>query len=261
MINSKLKSTLSKLKISQQTFELALEFLETIEKNNWFEIKFKLKNNKNVARIYRKEKSLEKFFGKSLKQPFSAYLGEKHLTIYFRAKQEIITKDLELLNLDFTKPKEKGESGDYFVRIYDKNNIRKLIDFIFIQKLELIENSFIIKQNIIHADEIDSEIEFSEGKTKKVLVNSYERNTEAREKCIEHFGTNCQVCNFNFQEKFGDLGKNFIHVHHKTEISTIGKEYIVNPIKDLIPVCPNCHSMLHKRKPAFSIEELKKIMK
>ncbi|MCD8408645.1 HNH endonuclease [Tenacibaculum dicentrarchi] len=116
-------------------------------------------------------------------------------------------------------------------------------------------------ERTIYPDEVDSEIEYSEGKTKKILVNSYERNQIARKKCIEHFGLNCQVCDFNFEEKFGDLGKNFIHVHHKIDIATIGNEYSVNPLTDLIPVCPNCHSMLHKKKPAYSIEELKTIMK
>lgn len=119
-----------------------------------------------------------------------------------------------------------------------------------------------IYDETIYADEVDSETEYSEGKTKKVLVNSYERNPIARKKCIEHYGLNCQVCDFNFEKKFGELGSDFIHVHHKIDISTIGVEYSVNPITDLIPVCPNCHSMLHKRKPkAYTIEELKGFMK
>jgi 5-methylcytosine-specific restriction protein A len=122
----------------------------------------------------------------------------------------------------------------------------------------------LIKDNIekpVYPDEVDPEIEYAEGKAKKVLVNSYERNPIARKKCIEHYGLNCQVCDFNFEEIFGELGKDFIHVHHKVDISTIGNEYSVNPITDLIPVCPNCHSMLHKNKPAYSIEELKQLMK
>ncbi len=122
----------------------------------------------------------------------------------------------------------------------------------------------LINQNpekTIYPDEVDSEIEYSEGKTKKVLINSYERNPIARQKCIEYFGFTCQVCGFNFEEKYGELGKDFIHVHHIVDIATIGNEYSVNPITDLIPVCPNCHSMLHKRKPAYSIEELKKFIK
>lgn len=90
------------------------------------------------------------------------------------------------------------------------------------------------------------------------MVNNYERNPIARKKCIEHFGSTCQVCGFNFSEKFGE---DFIHVHHKVDISTIGNEYSINPLTDLIPVYPNCHSMLHKRKPAYSIDEIKQIMK
>ncbi len=113
----------------------------------------------------------------------------------------------------------------------------------------------------IYPDEVDAETEYSEGKVKKVLVNSYERNPIARKKCIEHFGLNCQVCGFNFKEIFGDLGKDFIHVHHKIDISTVGNEYSVNPLTDLIPVCPNCHSMLHKKKPAYTVDELKEVMK
>ena len=113
----------------------------------------------------------------------------------------------------------------------------------------------------IYPDEVDSNSKYAEGKTKQVIVNSYERNSIARRKCIEHFGLNCQVCEFNFKDFFGDLGKDFIHVHHIVDLYSIGSEYSVNPLTELIPVCPNCHSMLHKRKPAYSIEELKGIMK
>ncbi|WP_439488177.1 HNH endonuclease [Algoriphagus sp.] len=102
----------------------------------------------------------------------------------------------------------------------------------------------------VFPDEVDTEQEYSEGKTRQVIVNSYERNQLARQECIEHFGLNCQVCDFNFEDKFGELGQNFIHVHHIIDIATIGKEYSVAPKKDLVPVCPNCHAMLHKKKPA-----------
>ncbi len=108
-------------------------------------------------------------------------------------------------------------------------------------------------------EELDSK--HIEGKVSKVLVNRYERDSAARLKCIKHFGIACQICKFNFEDEFGEIGKDFIHVHHLKEISSIGEEYEVNPIEDLIPVCPNCHAMLHKRTPAFKIEELKEIIK
>jgi 5-methylcytosine-specific restriction protein A len=114
---------------------------------------------------------------------------------------------------------------------------------------------------IVFPDDVDENQKYSEGKTKVVLVNSYERNQVARQKCIDHYGAFCQVCSFSFENVFGDLGKDFIHVHHIIDIATIGTEYSVDPVKDLIPVCPNCHSMLHKKKPAFSIKELKDRMK
>ncbi|WP_139856749.1 HNH endonuclease [Aequorivita sinensis] len=130
---------------------------------------------------------------------------------------------------------------------------------IYDKYFELIENSI---AEPIYADEVDSNETYSEGKTKQVLVNSYERNPIARKKCIEHFGLNCQVCDFSFEEKFGTLGKGFIHVHHKIDLATVGKEYSVNPITDLIPVCPNCHSMLHKKRPvAYTISELKQVLR
>lgn len=110
----------------------------------------------------------------------------------------------------------------------------------------------------IFPDEVSEiNLELLEGKAKKVSVNIYERNPIARQQCIDHYGCKCVICNFSFEEEFGDIGKSFIHVHHLVELSTIGTEYSINAIKDLRPVCPNCHAMLHKRKPAYSIEELK----
>lgn len=103
---------------------------------------------------------------------------------------------------------------------------------------------------------------FVEGSTNEVLTTIYERNPFARKACIDHFGLSCQICGFNFEEKYGEIGKDFIHVHHLNKISEQQGEYIINPIEDLIPVCPNCHSMLHKRKEPFTIEELRsKIIK
>lgn len=99
-----------------------------------------------------------------------------------------------------------------------------------------------------------------EGAVETISINKYERNAYARKKCIDHYGYKCQVCNFDFEEVYGELGSNFIHVHHIIPLSTIGKEYQIDPIKDLIPVCPNCHSIIHRTKEYTSIDELKAIL-
>ena len=101
--------------------------------------------------------------------------------------------------------------------------------------------------------------EYYEGAVQQVLVNKYERNPLARRKCIEKFGYRCQVCGMNFAEVYGELGTGFIHVHHIDQISKQkGETYKIDPEKSLVPVCPNCHAMLHKGK--LSVEELREIL-
>jgi len=99
-----------------------------------------------------------------------------------------------------------------------------------------------------------------EGIKKRITINAYERNPKVRQICIENWKAICSVCSFDFEKVYGELGKGFIHVHHLVPISEIGKNYQVNPINDLRPVCPNCHAMLHKKNPPFSIDELKSII-
>ena len=68
----------------------------------------------------------------------------------------------------------------------------------------------------------------------------------------------------NFEQTYGELGKGFIHVHHVIPVSEIGKEYKVDFKKDLIPVCPNCHAMLHRKNKDgenVSVEELREIVR
>jgi 5-methylcytosine-specific restriction protein A len=110
-------------------------------------------------------------------------------------------------------------------------------------------------------EQIDNPHEFYEGASQQITVNTYERNSKARSACIEHYGAKCIICDFDFQGKYGEIGKDFIHVHHTKPLGEIGAEYKVDPINDLCPVCPNCHAMLHRRKPPFSINELRSIIK
>ncbi|MBX3176493.1 MAG: HNH endonuclease [Candidatus Hydrogenedentes bacterium] len=102
-----------------------------------------------------------------------------------------------------------------------------------------------------------------EGLRKQVAVNKYERSSVARARCIKEHGHSCKVCNFNFEEKYGELGKEFIHVHHITPLHTIGKSYKIDYVKDLIPVCPNCHAMLHKKIDGkfYTVSELAELIR
>lgn len=101
-----------------------------------------------------------------------------------------------------------------------------------------------------------------EGAQKAITVNAYERNPKAREQCIEYHGhCRCHICGFDFEAVYGELGRGYIHVHHIVPLSDIKQCYQINPVTDLIPVCPNCHAMLHRRQPPLTAEELKSLLK
>lgn len=65
------------------------------------------------------------------------------------------------------------------------------------------------------------------------------------------------MCGFNFEFRYGKIGKDFIHVHHLKPLALTDSEYELDPIADLRPVCPNCHAMLHRGENVLSIEKLR----
>ena len=120
-------------------------------------------------------------------------------------------------------------------------------------------SKIIQNEGTIYPDEINSST-LTEGAKTQVTVNAYERNPRARKECLKKHGYKCKVCSFDFENIYGNMGKNFIHVHHLKPLSEIQEEYEVDAENDLRPVCPNCHAMLHRKKPAYSISELKAII-
>jgi len=154
---------------------------------------------------------------------------------------------VKIIRDDYLKNKslfEKNKRGNYMYN----STFNRYIEFLTDNNKTDILN--------IYPDEIVINDNFQEGNSKKVYVNRFERDKKAREACLKHFGYNCQICNFNFEEIYGEIGKNSIHVHHIIPLSKIATNYKVDPIKDLLPVCPNCHLILHK-KNAPTIKELK----
>jgi hypothetical protein len=117
----------------------------------------------------------------------------------------------------------------------------------------------------IFPDEVEEQKEvvkrLPEGAVFQKLVNAYERNPLARQKCIDKYGTNCYICGFSFGATYGKVVDGFIHVHHLLQLSRVGKDYEVDPISDLRPVCPNCHAVIHHRhKQPYGIEEIRSFL-
>jgi len=124
--------------------------------------------------------------------------------------------------------------------------------------LEIAKNRW-VEENHLHED-LSDVATYAEGALTKVLVNRYERDGAAREKCLEHHGYACGICGFDFGKQYGEDLDGFIHVHHIRPLADIDAEYQVNPITDLLPVCPNCHAVIHSKRVARTPEDVKKML-
>lgn len=114
--------------------------------------------------------------------------------------------------------------------------------------------------DVILPQQIPGSRRYVEGSPRQTQETAYERSPVAREACIRHYGCRCSVCGMDFGRVYGPIGQGFIEVHHLRPLSEIGTQYEVDPVKDLRPVCPNCHAMLHRCRPPLEIEELKSLI-
>ncbi len=101
---------------------------------------------------------------------------------------------------------------------------------------------------------------YSEGAVQRILVNRYERDTRARAACVEYHGAKCVVCGFDFGSVYGHALNGFTHVHHLKPLSQAGPDYVIDPIADLRPVCPNCHAVIHQKDPSYSLDDVRSML-
>lgn len=98
----------------------------------------------------------------------------------------------------------------------------------------------------------------SEGKLVELHLTKHERNPDLRKRCIELHGWRCKGCGLDFKEKYGELGAEYIEVHHLFPISQSSGEHIVDPATELVPLCANCHAMIHRiNGEEMTIEKLR----
>lgn len=140
------------------------------------------------------------------------------------------------------------------------SQVKQKIDW---SKLEIIQHLIAQKQSSLYPDDIDIQADemFIEGAKKQVVVNAYERNPSARRECIKEKGSKCIICGFDFGAFYGEEFSGKIHVHHIIPLHLMQKEYVLNPKTDLVPVCPNCHLILHsKENGVYSIQEVQAML-
>lgn len=92
-----------------------------------------------------------------------------------------------------------------------------------------------------------------EGAAYQITTNRYERCARLRKECIDYYRSIndlalvCLSCSFDFEDVYGELGAGFMHIHHIDPLGDLQEERLVDPKKDLVPLCPNCHTMVHRK--------------
>lgn len=239
--------------------------LELLEKIRLEEFSNRIAQFPDLSRSAR-DREFKQYNNEIISKIIKTYLfdGKSHRSI-----------DEEILNLDSKQSKGYQSMGvlhylglvDNHKGIFSGMNIEEA-DFI-LQKANAMgvssffkrsKSTIIKKSDLDLKREIETIVRAKEGKKVQIYTYKYERNPKLREEAIRLHGVTCKVCGFNFEDFYGEVGKDFIEVHHTKPLHSYDEALEVDPLNDLVPVCSNCHRMIHRRKNnILSIEQLKSI--
>ena len=111
----------------------------------------------------------------------------------------------------------------------------------------------------------DAAFEFAEGQRSQRESSFFRRNPRLREEAIKRLGVQCIACGLEFGKRYGPAGAGYIEIHHLNPLAertdAAARVPRMTTVADLVPLCANCHRVIHRRQPAMSIAELKANLK
>jgi hypothetical protein len=116
------------------------------------------------------------------------------------------------------------------------------------------------QQSLFGPDSLADDACGIEGGVVSTDLTRYERDRHLRQEAIRIHGTKCVICGFDFRNTYGNVANGFIHIHHLEALADVGERHKVNPKTDMLPVCPNCHAVIHMKKPPYTIEEVREMI-
>lgn len=194
-------------------------------------------------------------------------------------------KDFALLSSAFSSSCERNASDKVVLQKWnlcqnalDQVNVRNELQAFFSKNLLDWENAVFVKlgRNPPYGNSFaslptrlypDAEAigNVKDGEVHDVHCHGYERDSKNRAACLKHFGYKCQICGFDFSTFYGPEFAGKIEVHHIDPLCRTKSAHAIDPIKDLIPVCSNCHAALHSKKggqdEVYLPDELKAMIK
>jgi hypothetical protein len=225
--------------------------------------KYNTYGNPEGGRYYRWEKHPDR------PMTMASIVNKKSILFYFMPFLFKDRSDLAglITQLDNGFVEENLKDGpSYRYRIKTAANLQTLINFI--DENILPQNGHIklkldiTEQNIESAKltlDVENEL-FNEGARKQVVSVAIERNRQARAACLTIHGSACKACGITLAERYAGIEKDIIHVHHLILVSDHPGEYRIDPRNDLVPVCPNCHSVIHSKHPPYTIAEVEDML-
>lgn len=228
------------------------------EEQELFEIRVRFKNQLRIII----EVIPERYAAFSINDMGKASIGKKNNFIEYAKILEAMDARIEFFINDKlcdlkTFNEWPTEWNKYRLRLSKSPVYKEQEEFdeltITIKWMKIVVGMFLSLLNVVPIEDNN----YMEGGVKKVEINRYERNPINRELCLAFNGYCCAICGFDFEKTYGAIGHDYIHVHHIIPVSRMKEAYEINPVKDLIPVCPNCHAMLHRKEPPLLPEELR----
>ena len=222
----------------------------------------KLSESECFSICYFAENSLPSFIQSFYDKEFvSPYIQTDH-NYYRRLRNYIFTNDKA--NEENKACSEKyTQTISYYIRFLQSKTFKgkEKVYLTDAEKTGLKNAKVGVKNDpLLPPDSIETEL--TEGKIRQVNVTRHERNKVLRQICLKHYGYVCQVCGLNFEKVYGEIGKEFIEVHHLNPISNTNEVHTLDPINGLVPLCSNCHAMIHrggKNGQPMSLKELQDI--
>ena len=187
---------------------------------------------------------------KSVKGDFFA-----EITKYTAFKKAVLAKkDSSYLE---TFPEEQKNYWRNGVRVINQSTYNLILSYVNEYEVSEKKSTYLLDIDNDLNDMSNSLESSSEGKVSERYVTTYERSPENRKRAIAVHGNTCKACGFNFKQFYGDYAKDYIQIHHIIPLSELEGPKDVNPETDLIPLCANCHAIIHRRRnETLSIDQL-----
>lgn len=235
------------LQVNSWTILSDIRFVKKMDKSTFVHhgtgIPMKISKFWNIDKLEKQNKKYINIFykGVSYKMNISRDIHGRFRLFWNSDFSKIIKEKFEELYASYKNDEKADKNPEMIFTYLDENRY----------EVEFIEEVFL---------ENEKEI-FKEGSIKYYYGKRFERDKDARAKAISLHGIDCKACGFNFERKYGELGKDFIEIHHSKPLYINQKEMNVDPNTDLVPVCPNCHRMIHRKQhEVLTVEQIQSLI-